>query len=92
MLAEVIDTWFHTLSAAPVILARFDTVTDDRTKYAVPVSELDTDAEADDLIVAAVNVTVGATVSFVIVVVATEFAAGPLFPAVSDTPIAAKRG
>lgn len=92
VLAEVIDTWFHTLSAAPVILARFDTVTDDRTKYAVPVSELDTDAEADDLIVAAVNVTVGATVSFVIVVVATEFAAGPLFPAVSDTPSAAKRG
>jgi hypothetical protein len=60
VLAEVIDTWFHTLSAAPVILARFDTVTDDRTKYAVPVSELDTDAEPDDLIVAAVIVTVGA--------------------------------
>ncbi len=80
------------MSAAPVILARFDTDTDDRTRYAVPVSELDTDAEPDDLIVAAVNVTVGATVSLVIVVVATESAAGPLFPAVSDTPSAVKRG
>jgi hypothetical protein len=92
VLAEVIDTWFHTLSAAPVILARFDTVTDDRTRYAVPISVLDTDAEPDDLIVAAVNVTVGAPVSLVIVVVATELADGPVFPAASDTPFIDKLG
>jgi hypothetical protein len=92
VLAEVIDTWFHTLSAAPVILARFDTVTDDRTKYAVPVSVLDTDAEPDDLIVAAVNVTVGAIVSLVIVVEEAELADGPVFPATSDTPFIDKRG
>jgi hypothetical protein len=51
-----------------VILARFDTDTDDRTRYAVPVSVLDTDAEPDDLIVAAVNVMVGADTSITTVV------------------------
>jgi len=75
-----------------VILARFDTDTDDRTRYAVPVSELETDAEADDLIVAVVNVTVGAKVSLVIVVVASESAEGPSFAAPSATEPASKRG
>ncbi|MBU3704772.1 MAG: hypothetical protein FGM42_10460 [Ilumatobacteraceae bacterium] len=75
-----------------MILARLDTVTDDRTKYAVPVSELDTEAETDDLIVAAVRVTVGAAVSRVIVAVASDCELGPVFPTKSVAPPAAKRG
>lgn len=65
--AAVTDAEFHDASAAPVMLASLDTVTDDNTKYTVPVSVLW--AVADDAlrIVAVVADAVGAEVSIVIV-------------------------
>ena len=75
--AVVIETEFCRLSAAPVILAKLDTVTVSFTRYAVPASELCTEALPEARIVAVVTDAVGAKLSLVIVLVAVAALAGP---------------
>jgi len=64
--AAVTDAEFHDASAAPVMLASLDTVTDDNTRYTVPVSVLRAVADDALLIVAEVADAVGAVASIVI--------------------------
>ena len=77
--AVVIDTLFHTLSAALVILAKSVTVTLVFTIYAVPISLLWTTALSTFTSVSATTLDVGGVVSTVIVFEVTLL----IFPAVS---------
>ncbi len=75
---------FHALSAALVMLATFDTATDELTKYAVPVSVLCTFTEPELPFVWVATMAVGADVSIVIEELTTVTREFHLFPALSE--------
>jgi len=89
----LIVTEFQEFPEAPVMLARFVTVTVVFTRYAVPVSVLLTVTLWAGLTVSAPRVTVGAvTSSTVMVELAVAVTAGPWLLDVSRAPLAAKTG
>ena len=65
LFAVVIATEFQSASAAEVICDKVDTETDDRTRYAVPTSELCTEIDVKDVTVEVDKVAVGLVVSIV---------------------------